>query len=333
MIPKIIIFLVAIASASSHAEAYDHWVTLKKGETVSQVIHNLVGSPYYGFYIWPKGGMVDQAFEASGLERTKDAQLPVGTKINLGFLYKYQDLEDAKIVGSESEDKNVEIAEAPPPKPLLGDKHKLKIGLYSLHTELAAEQTLSQGSGTSADEILSQVRASASLDYRYQLAKRLQLHALLYVRWYEYSESLLRNVRKDQSNIAFRPHLGVIYKASERLKLGVNLFRDEQLFYYGDEVNPELFFELDVTIGLGGGAQVHALSFEHFDVDPYIYGDYFTAPGDNVGSGYSLGGGVEIPFLKRKKFALDLRYERKYFDFFSSDITHEILEFGLSYNL
>ncbi len=352
MYKKIITSIVAFASVFLYAKNLDSWVPLQKGETVGGVVFEKFGSPYGGFTLWQKGGLVDQVFEASKIPRHKEKELASGTNLNLGVLYEYRNFKEEVVLDIAPLTK--QETRAPPPAeevvlniaPLAKQetralllvekpksKHNLKLGIYSLHTELAADQTLSNGSGTSADEILSQVRLTASIDYRYKLTEKTKLHTFLLARWYQYSDSLVRNVRRDQDNVAFRFHLGLIHQASKRLKLGLNLFYDNQLFYFGDEVNPELFFELDTTAGVGAWAQIHAYGTKHIDFEPYLYSDYFTAFGDDVGSGFSIGAGIELPILKQRKFAFDLRYEQKFFDFFSSDIRHEILEIGLSYKL
>jgi hypothetical protein len=329
-IVAIIVLLLNFASMLQ-ADEYDHWVSLKKGETVGEVIYDHFGSPYYGLTLWPKGEMIDLTFEASGLNRETDKNLPVGTRINLGALYKYQALVDAQTQSQEQAAAPQPIAQTiiAPTK----SRHRYEIGLYSLHTELASEQTRSFGAGSIADEILSQVRLSATLDYRYKLSKKLSLQGLLFARWYDYSDSLILKILEDQTNVAFRPHIGAIYKASNRLDVGVNVFADQQLFYYGNENTGELFFDLDTTAGVGLNAKYHAFSYKGADFEPYVYGDYFQGFADDVGSGFSIGGGLKVPAFRNKRISLDARYEQKFYDFFSSDVRHEVLEMGLSYSL
>gem|GEM_PF-5413365 len=334
MFRNTLIILALVTSSHTRAGVNQKWVPLKKGETVSDVLYEHLDAKYNSSQLWSTGGLIDQTFQDSGISRNKEKKLPPGTLINVGTLYKNRGPKVFK--GQEHNARATKLGVttvAPPPKKTTTSRHRVQIGLYSLHTELAATQNLSAGSSSSADEVLSQVRLSGSLDYNYRISSKLSFHSFLLVRWHEYSTTLALNILENQGNFAFRPHIGIIYRPSKGLELGINVFGDQQLYYFGNEVEPELFFELDTTAGIGAKFQARILKKKYIDIKPYIYGDLFSAFSDDIGTGLSIGAGLELPILKNKRFAIDVRYEQKYFDFFSSDIRQEILEMGLSYGI
>ncbi len=298
---------------------------IRSGDTLSGIAFTHVSKS-----VWTRGGSLEQVSKCNPqvgdvdlIYPGKSLVLPIGTD-DEALADISEDISTDEI-SNEVEDIDVKS------KPIVEEKrsHFIYGEFNSFHSELAATQTSGPGSGSEADELLSNPNFSGKIIYSINLSRDFSLRAILDFKNYIFSKDLDSQIGKDQDHLAINPGIGATYHAFSFLDLNLNLYSFEQSFY-GADSSGSLVFEFERVMRFEINPELTILNQESFDLGLGAFGTYHL-DGDKVSS--SFGFGVE-PFVKAffdKKMRFHLRYYDLTYDFISSETRNEILEIGMGY--
>lgn len=206
------------------------------------------------------------------------------------------------------------------------DRHRFQLSLAALHTELASES-----SSGSSDEVLSEVRAAANLDYSYYFKPSFYLNLLGGIRWYEYEENTNVFIEEDQTNWSYRFGAGIGYKILDWWDVNLTATYDSQLYYFVNSPSglPEITFDLEGGVRGDLTNTIRFIDKKSWDFKTGVAVGYLTGS-DRIESGYSYSVKPSIGIMRKKSIDLYALYQVNDFEVESFDIKHEILELGVS---
>lgn len=326
---------------------------LRKGDTVSDLLFDRHGArSSEGLFLYGPDGMVDRVLKLNQIDSLgEDRRLSIGREICLSidraschkkgeYDSKQPDHVFGRVVGLDSPKKqertiasNEEVkdfaqsAESEGPK---NSGHNLSAKIFMLNSDLSGKQTAGPGAGTSANEILSDVRFSIDLGYKYNFNNRWAIESVLGLRDYFHSKNLSNSVQNDHENYALRGEINAIFTLNRYLKITMGGAYDQQLYYYGELGSGALKFDTENTWGTRLKMSSTFLNQEYFGLGVSGIAGYYWGS-DLLDSSYEWGFGIHSNLFSSKNWIIELRYLSRDLQFVSSDSKHEILEIGGGY--